>query len=265
MLIIPILLLGAGCTPSSTIPKNAVVIPPIEDVKDTVIRDIPSLEGEQKTAAINTEPESEYEIRLINQTWVSPAEVKIGNLYPGATAEWNLRIHNGNDASIEEEMYSMITDPEETVVDLNIKSPLANEDINKVVIISDNKKDNLVIISYNSNDRSLKISGFQPQAKRILTVKYKSWTGFFVEYLVSDEKRPGYALAPIEAKDWVIIEDSTPVLAPKETKEVLISISIPNDAVVKDNKWEFWTVAGERSGGTVQIQMATRWLVEMRN
>lgn len=32
----------------------------------------------------------------IDETWISPAKVEVGNFYPGARAEWELQVHNGN-------------------------------------------------------------------------------------------------------------------------------------------------------------------------
>jgi len=187
------LLLAVGCTQVPVAAqREEPVVPKTAASLDLIATATPATpmptEAEPGKASFNTEPESDIEIRLINQTWASPAEVKIGNFYPGARAEWEIKIHNGNDI----------------------------------------------------------------------------WTEFFVSYMVSDEKREGYALAPVEAKDWVIIEDSTPVLAPKETKKILVVLYIPEGVAVPDKKWEFWTVAGEVSARAVQIQMATRWLVSCR-
>lgn len=179
------LLLVVSCTPST---PPQITQAPEEIPLITVSPTTPITPTVAKTVPLNQEPAGDIEVRLMNQTWVSPAEVKIGNFYPGARAEWNIRIHNGNDAK----------------------------------------------------------------------------TKFFVSYMVSNTTREGYALAPPEAKDWIIIEDSTPVLAPKETREILVVLSIPKDTVVLDKQWEFWTVAGEVSTWAVQTQMATRWCVSMR-
>lgn len=32
-----------------------------------------------------------------NVTWISPGKVEVGNFYAGATAEWPITVHNGND------------------------------------------------------------------------------------------------------------------------------------------------------------------------
>ena len=217
-----------------------------------------------KLASVNTQIDEDMEIKLMNQTWVSPAEVKIGNFYPGARAEWMLRLHNGNGASPQTEMKSVMTGLDETTVELQLKKPLADASISAAAITSDNRKDILVITAYNPVTQSLAVAGFAPDAKRVVTITYQAWTAFFVDYMVSDTARPGAALAPKAAADWVIIEDSTPVLAPKETREIMIALDIPAAATVPYKVWEFWTVAGETSNAAIQTQMATRWLVNMR-
>jgi len=264
ILVVSMLLLGiVGCTskievpiytPTDTTPTDTTItLPPVN----------PS-DGDVKTVPFNTQSDSDTEVRLMNQVWVSPAEVKIGNFYSGARAEWNIRLHNGNDASPQIEMQSVVSGIDETSGEIKIKKPLANGDITGVIITSDNRNDELVVKSYDPKTKSLFIEGLLPDALRVITVNYTAWTEFFVSYMVSDTIREGCSIAPIKAKDWVIIEDSSPVLAPKETREIMIVLDIPQDAVVPDKTWEFWTVAGEVSTEAVQTQLATRWLVNMR-
>jgi hypothetical protein len=137
---------------------------------------------------IASESEKEKEIRLVNNNWISPAEVNIGNYYSGAKASWRIKIHNGNDI----------------------------------------------------------------------------WTKFLITYLAPSGTREGYAIPPEGIESWVIISDSAPMLQPKETKEILVTLAIPEDIIVNDAKWEFWTVVSEQGQGMVQIQQATRWFVSMR-
>lgn len=72
---------------------------------------------------------------------------------------------------------------------------------------------------------------------------------------------------PIEGvEDWVIIADPTPVLAPKETREILIVLAMPSDAAVFAPKWEFWiSVIDTTQTGMVQTELCSRWLVTMRH
>ena len=140
------------------------------------------------TTQVLSESEKETEARLVDNNWTSPAEVKIGNYYPGAVAEWKIKIHNGND------IYSK----------------------------------------------------------------------FLIAYSIPIKTREGYSMPPEGVADWVIIADSTPMLAPKETREVLVSLAIPKGIVVEEKQWEFQVLVLELGQGNIQTQTATRWLVTMR-
>lgn len=246
--------------------NSTIILPSVTTRTTTITKSVPK----SSTIPITTTSipaitsTSDIEARLINETWVSPAEVKIGNFYAGARAEWTIKIHNGGDISTRTEKYSVTTEPMETKAPIKIKAPLANGDVTNVTVTSDSAKDNLKAVSYNIETKEITFSGFAANMQRIITIHYTAWSEFFVRYMVSDEKRDGYAFAPQAAQDWVIIEDSTPILAPKETKEITIALDIPKGAVVPDKQWEFWTVAGELGTGTVQKEYATRWTVVMR-
>lgn len=74
----------------------------------------------------------------------------------------------------------------------------------------------------------------------------------------------GFGFAPGEAKDWVIIADADPVLAPKETREILIVLDLPVDAVVPP-KWEFWiAVKDVTERKMVSTALCSRWLIYMQ-
>lgn len=132
--------------------------------------------------------DSSVEARLINSNWISPAEVNIGNLYPGASATWRMRVHNGGDLP----------------------------------------------------------------------------ATFAVYYRVPDDTRDGYDKAPLEAQDWVIIADATPIISPKGTAEVSVSVSIPKGVEVSSKQWEFWVAVCEKGQGFIQTETASRWFVRMR-
>lgn len=122
-----------------------------------------------------------------DMSWISPGVVEVSNFFPGARAEWPIRIHNGNDTS----------------------------------------------------------------------------ATFDVRYKVPDRLREGYVMAPESAQGWVIITDPTPVLLPKETKEVLIVVELPGDVIVPP-KWEFWIAVKDMSqAGFVVTELCSRWLISM--
>lgn len=74
-----------------------------------------------------------------------------------------------------------------------------------------------------------------------------------------------YVKAPSEVQDWVMIVDPTPVLAPKETKDILVTLEMPEDVEVFAPQWEFWvSVIDTTQGGVVRTELCSRWLVSMR-
>ena len=186
LLLAATLLIGfVGCSvPNEVSPVEPIL--PIDEPVDTE----PEPEPEQD--ALPTDPSSAFdpviEARLIDQTWISPAMVQIGNFYPGATASWNLRVHNGKDTVAR----------------------------------------------------------------------------FVVGYREPDYVKEGFDKPPLGAQDWVIVADPTPVFAPKQTKEITITLAIPQDAVVKSPRWEFWVSVSEVSGDMVVVEMVSRWLVVHR-
>ena len=89
-------------------------------------------------------------------------------------------------------------------------------------------------------------------------------TEFSITYRVASSTDEGFVVAPDEAQDWVIIADPTPVLAAKETREVLIALEMPEGATAPE-KWEFRVVVKDASQtGMVQTELACRWLVTMK-
>jgi hypothetical protein len=73
----------------------------------------------------------------------------------------------------------------------------------------------------------------------------------------------GFVVAPEEAQDWVIIADPAPVLAAKETRQVLIAVVMPKNAEAPA-KWEFQVVVKDvTQTAMVQTELASRWLVTM--
>lgn len=87
---------------------------------------------------------------------------------------------------------------------------------------------------------------------------------FVIAYRYPSHTDKDYTKAPREAQDWVIIADSTPVIMPRETKEILIILAMPEDAVAPP-KWEFWvSVMDTGQEGMVRTELCTRWLITMR-
>jgi len=86
---------------------------------------------------------------------------------------------------------------------------------------------------------------------------------FSVTYRVPSSAGEGYVPAPDEAQDWVIIAEPAPMLAAKESREVLIVVEMPEDATAPP-KWEFWIVVKDvTQTGMIQTELACRCLVTM--
>jgi len=87
---------------------------------------------------------------------------------------------------------------------------------------------------------------------------------FSITYRVSNDTAEGFVIAPEEAQDWVIITDATPVIAPKDTIEVMIEVVMPKGAEAPE-KWEFQVVVKDASqAGMIQTELACRWLITMK-
>ncbi len=87
-----------------------------------------------------------------------------------------------------------------------------------------------------------------------------------VRYVEPTQVEEGYVKAPGIVQDWVIISDPAPTLEGFETREVLIAIVMPEDAESPAPKWEFWiAVKDVTQTGMIQTELATRWLVTMRD
>jgi len=89
---------------------------------------------------------------------------------------------------------------------------------------------------------------------------------FEVRYREPGSVDEGYIKAPSIVQDWVIIADPTPLLEAFETREVLIALVMPEDAESPAPKWEFWiAVKDVTQTGMIQTELATKWLVTMRD
>jgi len=87
---------------------------------------------------------------------------------------------------------------------------------------------------------------------------------FSITYRVSNDTGEGFVIAPDGAQDWVIIADPAPVLAAKETREVVVGVEMPEGAEAPA-KWEFQVVVKDTSqGGMIQTELASRWLITMK-
>ena len=113
------------------------------------------------------------------------------------------------------------------------------------------------------------VSNFYPgaRAEYPLTVHNGNDTtaSFSVYYRYPDHVGEGYEKPPLEAQDWVIVADPTPVLMPRETRDILIALDVPENANISTPKWEFWIGAKDTTQtGMVRTELCCRWLIAMR-
>lgn len=180
-MVLVLMLIMGGCT-IAPIPSSPTLVP--EPAAPTsVVSPVPA----QASAGVD------WETKLFNNFWVSPAVVEIGNYHSGARKEWRIRIHNGRDTK----------------------------------------------------------------------------SDYLVSYKVPVETADGYAMPLPEAEFWVMIAERTPMLAPKETRDVLVAFAIPDEENTKysklaGTKWEFWIRVVENPKAMVNSGYDVRWLVQMR-
>lgn len=198
--------------------------------------------------------------------WLKPSKVTVSNFHAGAVAEYPITFHNAKQTTTDQKRVT--TEINETIAEIPLSSAgLYQNDINNVIeILSDNPKENLRVKAYDSKTNALMISGFIPNTTRILTITYKPMTAYQVYFKLPDTYIPTESAKM--AQEWVIVANPTLVLSPLETVDDIVSISMPADAKVPDKNWEFWIGVSEvkNAGGmAVSIELASRWIVNMKN
>lgn len=86
-----------ACEPILTDKPGVVDIP---DVNSAAVDNKTNLIKIPPNSSLNTLTLEEIEKNLDKVIWITPGKVNIGNLFPGAQAEWNLRIHNDRNESV---------------------------------------------------------------------------------------------------------------------------------------------------------------------
>lgn len=70
----------------------------------------------------------------------------------------------------------------------------------------------------------------------------------------------GYESATWIQSSWVTFEGDL-VFKPYETKEVIVTLTMPEDAKIAD-KWEFWVVF-HSDGGFINLETVSKWKIDM--
>lgn len=115
----------------------------------------------------------------------------------------------------------------------------------------------------------VKVGNFHPgaQAEWFITVHNGQDTEilFDVTYKHPDHVGEGFVKPTEEVQDWVIIADTTPLLAPFETRTISILLDMPESATAPGDGWEFWiSVIDASQAGFVKTELCSRWLITMR-
>jgi hypothetical protein len=208
---------------------------------------------------------AELERTHMDVNWVMPAEVKIDNFHEDGRAECVLKIHNGHDATTETQMFSLTTVVNDTFGTFILKKPLGGADPRNVLeVLSDNYQDRLTISEYDADTQTLMIIGFAPSTKRTVTITYSAWSRFLLVYKPPYNLREGYETPPNEAAEWVTISEPSPVLGPKETRDILVALEMPKGASIPQKKWELWISVMEDSADMIQTELIGQALVTMR-
>jgi len=92
----------------------------------------------------------------------------------------------------------------------------------------------------------------------------KTGANFLVYYRTPDYVQKGYVMAPAEAPNWLKIEDENPILAPGETRDIQVILDLPDNAQTPE-RWEFWIGVRENSGSSLVAELASRWLITVKD
>jgi hypothetical protein len=180
---------------------------------------------------------------VLDSIWIYPSEITIDNFYPGARAEFTIKIHN--DDSVVTEQKTVTTDETDLIdasgfvsVDIPVNQALSNGDIKNVTsMVSSLTSDTLSVVSYDSEKHWLKVSGFVPVTKRVITINYISDATFMVY------SENGNWM--VDTSNMVDIKEKTFELTPNSTKEVEISIEMPKDYVPSVKQFTFCVKSGK--------------------
>jgi hypothetical protein len=106
-------------------------------------------------------------------------------------------------------------------------------------------------------------SGYHARQKITIHNGSESATTFLAYYRIPDYVENGFAVAPIDAQEWVEIGEESAVLASGETREIEITLNLPKGAQTPE-RWEFWIGVREKKEGSLTTELCSRWLITMK-
>ena len=197
---------------------------------------------------------------------IAPAQVDIGNFYPGATAEFDIIIHNGD--GLKNKLLQITTDSGETVAAIPLNVVLANSGLLDIQSIDSSLPgERLEATAYDTTTKLITIRGFAPSETRVVKITYKTISVFKAYYKAPSKTKAGFTTNAL-ATDWVSFDNPEIQLRPMENGKVKVILEMPKTAQAFD-KWEFWVAVTERGMGqgnqiATEIELCSRILVTMR-
>jgi hypothetical protein len=88
-------------------------------------------------------------------------------------------------------------------------------------------------------------------------------TTFLVYYRTPDYVEDNFVMAPVDATNWVEISHASVLLAPKEQREILVTLDLPDD-IQAPERWEFWIGVKPQKENTLTAELCSRWLITMK-
>ena len=178
-----------GCSPTSPAPVAEPEPPAVDTTPPEAVPEPEPPEVEATPGNLTFAATPDVESKLADVNWISPGKVTIGNLYPGARAEYPITIHNGGDAE----------------------------------------------------------------------------ASFAVAVREPDYVADGYEPLPEEYHGWITISDSNPVIGPKQSLDVMITVTLPSDISYPGKNVEVWvSVMEQGQEGMIRTELASRWLISTK-
>lgn len=206
-----------------------------------------------------------FNVVVIDAVWFGKGLVTVDNFTLGVSrVEYFMKVHN--DYSVINERKIVTTEeidiPDSrgfVTVNIPINQALHGNDVSNVLsVTSDLETDELQILRYDVQYGIVEISGFSPLTTRTIEVIYVADSQFRVYYMTKD----------LDVGQYVTISDTSFVLKPHETKEILITLEIPEGAIEDVERFEFYLVAGKIvsavGGMKVTNECKAVWVVNMR-
>ena len=89
-------------------------------------------------------------------------------------------------------------------------------------------------------------------------------TTFSVKSSIPDNTDSGFVPSNAQSSSWVTISEPNPVLAPFETREIIVTLAMPEGATAPGQKWEFWVCSKDEDQVVmVQTRLCTKFQVTM--